>query len=320
MQPLAGKPTKSPRAGRTPAPGPQEATTHPAKSPIIGEGIMWFLKKRFAKKAEDEKPLDEHLKYLNSLKVPAIGLGGTKDRQFNKLGGLPNLPEDLAWPEWNEKPLAFLCQLDLSTIPAEFAHLAFPRSGGLYFFYDSEQSTWGFDPKDKGSWRVLYAAVNAANCPERKPPEDLDEEAIYIEKFVACSLIDSYPDVQDDRIESLKLGKRQFDEYLDLCAGSEDGPSHQLFGYPSPVQGNGMQLECQLVSNGLYCGDATGYNSKEAKILEAGQYDWTLLLQLDTDDDAGMMWGDAGMLYFWIKKDDLAAGRFENCWMILQCG
>ena len=282
---------------------------------------MWFLKKRFAKKAEDEKSLDEHLDYLNSLKVPAIGLSGTKDRQFNKLGGLPNLPEDIVWPEWNERPLAFLCQFYLSTIPAEYAHLPFPRSGCLYFFYDSEQSTWGFDPKDKGSWQVLYTAVNAANYPERKPPEDLDEETIYAEKFVACSLIDSYPDFQDDRINALQFGKRQFDEYHKLCAAGSDGqPCHQLFGYPSPVQGSDMDLECQLVSNGLYCGDATGYNSKAAKTLKAGRADWLLLLQLDTDDDAGMMWGDAGMLYFWIKKDDLAAGRFENCWMILQCG
>ena len=44
-----------------------------------------------------------------------------------------------------------------------------------------------------------------------------------------------------------------------------------------------------------------------------------LLLQLDTDDDAGMTWGDCGMLYFWITKQDLEAGRFENTWMVLQC-
>jgi uncharacterized protein YwqG len=28
---------------------------------------------------------------------------------------------------------------------------------------------------------------------------------------------------------------------------------------------------------------------------------WRLLLQLDTDDAAGMKWGDVGTLYFWIK-------------------
>jgi len=32
-----------------------------------------------------------------------------------------------------------------------------------------------------------------------------------------------------------------------------------------------------------------------------------------------MMWGDMGMLYFWIRAEDLAARRFERVWMILQC-
>jgi uncharacterized protein YwqG len=40
---------------------------------------------------------------------------------------------------------------------------------------------------------------------------------------------------------------------------------------------------------------------------------------LDTDDDAGMMWGDGGMLYFWIRREDLEKSRFDRCWMILQC-
>ena len=81
-----------------------------------------------------------------------------------------------------------------------------------------------------------------------------------------------------------------------------------------------MDLECQLVSNGLYCGDSSGYNDPRRERLEAGRSDWILLLQLDSDDDAGMMWGDCGMLYFWIKKSDLKDNMFENCWMILQCG
>ncbi len=31
------------------------------------------------------------------------------------------------------------------------------------------------------------------------------------------------------------------------------------------------------------------------------------------------MWGDAGRLYFMIREEDLAARRFEDCWMTLQC-
>lgn len=51
-----------------------------------------------------------------------------------------------------------------------------------------------------------------------------------------------------------------------------------------------MELECQLVSNGIYCGDPSGYAGPEAARLKPGARDWSLLLQLDTDDDRGMMW------------------------------
>ncbi len=93
---------------------------------------------------------------------------------------------------------------------------------------------------------------------------------------------------------------------------------HQLLGHPAPIQ-NEMRLECQLVSHGLYCGDARGGRDPRAKELAPGAADWRLLLQVDTDDDAGMMWGDCGRLYFWIREDDLRDCAFENAWMILQC-
>jgi uncharacterized protein YwqG len=80
-----------------------------------------------------------------------------------------------------------------------------------------------------------------------------------------------------------------------------------------------MDLECQLVTNGIYCGEATGYHNPRRKELESGGKDWILLLQLDSDDNTEMMWGDSGMLYFWIKKEDLKKRKFENAWMISQC-
>ncbi len=43
------------------------------------------------------------------------------------------------------------------------------------------------------------------------------------------------------------------------------------------------------------------------------------MLQVDSDDEAGMMWGDAGMLYYWIRDDDLAARRFDRAWCVMQC-
>ena len=66
--------------------------------------------------------------------------------------------------------------------------------------------------------------------------------------------------------------------------------------------------------------DSSGYDDPRAKTLEAGAKDWRLLLQMDSDDDLDVMWGDAGILYFWIQADEARRGDFSNAWMILQCG
>ncbi|NNG00145.1 MAG: DUF1963 domain-containing protein [Desulfobacteraceae bacterium] len=265
------------------------------------------------------KNLSEHRQFIDSLREPAIRIEKGNKSGLSKIGGLPIGNVSLRWPIWKGKPLAFLCQVDLDAIPkSEFSTLL-PSEGILYFFYDQEQSTWGFDPKDRGSWNVIY--ISKKN--ELKPinaPAGLGKEYIYKEKNIKFSKILIYPDWQDDRIDKLNLNDSQSDEYFELRSSIfQNQPAHQLLGYPSPVQGNDMDLESQLVSNGLYCGDATGYRDPKAKELESGRNDWILLLQLDSDDDAGMMWGDVGMLYFWIRKSDLKKNDFSNVWMILQC-
>jgi uncharacterized protein YwqG len=80
-----------------------------------------------------------------------------------------------------------------------------------------------------------------------------------------------------------------------------------------------MMLECALVAGGLYCGDARAYQDPRLPTFRKQARDWRLLLQVPSVDAAGMMWGDLGCLYYWIRDKDLKERRFERCWMILQC-
>jgi uncharacterized protein YwqG len=80
-----------------------------------------------------------------------------------------------------------------------------------------------------------------------------------------------------------------------------------------------MELECELVTNGLYCGDPSGYEDPRAKELEPNAKNWRLLLQIDSNDENEMMWGDCGRLYFWIRKEDLVNKQFDKSWFSLQC-
>jgi uncharacterized protein YwqG len=53
--------------------------------------------------------------------------------------------------------------------------------------------------------------------------------------------------------------------------------------------------------------------------LRSGAADWRLLLQVDSEEHAGMVWGDAGRLYYWMRTQDLVARRFDQAWLVLQC-
>lgn len=80
-----------------------------------------------------------------------------------------------------------------------------------------------------------------------------------------------------------------------------------------------MELDSQLASNGVYVGNPDDYQSNEAQRLASGAKDWKLLLQFDSDDDLGTMWGDSGMIYFWVQEHKAKVNQFDNTWLILQC-
>ncbi len=108
-------------------------------------------------------------------------------------------------------------------------------------------------------------------------------------------------------VEGLNLSEKETESYIDLLVRTSGGGRfiHKLLGYPNPIQG-GMQLQCQLAFHGLYTGLGTDFKDPRRDELEKGASDWQLLLQIDSDEkNTGMMWGDVGRLYFWIRKDDL---------------
>jgi uncharacterized protein YwqG len=277
-----------------------------------------FWKRLFGRAPAAPADLSRHREVLDALRKPAVHLLASSERGFSRLGGAPTLPAGFEWPTWKGRPLSFLCQLDLSAASATATAGGLPPSGSIHVFYDPEQSTWGFDPKDRGSWRVYYfdRLENAVVVPAPASPS---AEA-YTEVPLTFRPVLTYPDWQDDRVAALNMSDAESDVYAELCEGVFDGaPRHYLLGHPSPVQDNDMDLQCQLVTHGLYCGDSSGYQAPERPALEPGRRDWIQLLQLDSDDRANMMWGDGGSLYFWITKTALARRDFSNVWMVLQC-
>lgn len=240
----------------------------------------------------------------------------------SRFGGEPDVPPDFAWPRSEGRALGFLAQLDLSALPPS----DLPSSGWLLFFYDDREQPWGFDPKDGPFSRVIYVKAQREAL-ERRPSPEADPE---FPPYEACALTFregvTLPHPGDFLFErlSVTLDDAQHESYVELCEElggvmSGDG-AHHLLGHPQLVQ-NDMRVECELVTNGIYCGDRTGYESERGQALAAGAGRWRLLLQLDTDEvGPGWMWGDMGRLYFWIRDEHLKATAFERGWTVLQCG
>jgi hypothetical protein len=77
-----------------------------------------------------------------------------------------------------------------------------------------------------------------------------------------------------------------------------------------------MRLECQLVTNGIYYGDSSGYQDPRRSALESSAVDWQHRLRRRA---AWVDVGDAGRVYFWARRQDIEASDFEGSWAILQC-
>ncbi|TPE45178.1 YwqG family protein [Pontibacter mangrovi] len=211
------------------------------------------------------------------------------------------------------KPLSFIAQINLSQVTQFDTENLLPNKGILYFFYSAEQEAWGFDFHDRNKFQVLYFDGNTNDLIRADYPKNMPEGS----KFKACSVsiqqeisLPSYEhEVYNDFTEE------ESDKFWEEIYNDEN--INKLLGYADTIQ-NDMELECELVTNGLYCGDPSGYNDPRAKALAPNAANWRLLLQIDSNEANEMMWGDCGRLYFWIKKNDLANKQFNNSWFILQ--
>lgn len=127
-----------------------------------------------------------------------------------------------------------------------------------------------------------------------------------------------------DAIPCAQLEDEEYDRLVEYVQtrNYQGLPAHQFLELPDAIQGDGMEIDCQLASRGVFLGNDLAYQTESAQKLltEPDAQDWTLLLQLDTDEyEMGWMWGDMGRLYFFVRREDARAGRFDRVWVQLQC-
>lgn len=247
----------------------------------------------------------------------AVQLIKTGKKCNSKIGGYPSVKAEFEWPIADSRPMTFLAQIDLKELPESTALEWLPNNGTLLFFYDTTAEPWGFSPKDNKYWKVIYIDSDQEHLAENiniKPKDTINEA------FVEFNILDSYPPSEHPDFELFNFNKEEFDIYLAQEENDvQNFPNHQIAGYSRPIQHGHMELEAQLTSNGIDLGGSGGFEPEKEKELAPGSKKWKLLLQLDSDDDLELMWGDYGTIYFWVEEGKARNNNFDNVWLILQC-
>jgi hypothetical protein len=246
----------------------------------------------------------------------------------SKLGGLPDLPEDVAWPhaKWTgheSEAMTFfghvaLGDLDASVWPG-------PIEGLLSFFCHQDRDHWGVD--SGGSARVLFVPAGA-KLSRRSRPADLGEDFVLDEAPVTARPELTMPTIGVHVADVLApfefgWGRRRYsqeDAYIamhdrlgEAQGGLEGHPDHRILGWPRHVQGDTMPEIVLMHLNDNRISYASGD-------LEAHAPDWRLLLQIESDRCLGASFGDGGTLFFGVPAEDLQVGRFDRVQAIAQSG
>ena len=317
------------------------------------------FKDLFRKKKENEPPKPEQepeadfsaalCDFFERVKKPCVGISSAPARApldvgVSKLGGRPDVPASFVWPRYTgedyagvtaDRPLSFMAQFDLAQVRPMDTDGLLPETGLLSFFYEMQTQNWGFDPADRGCARVYYFEDTSDLAPAAFP-EDLAEECRFPEREVTfaprvtvpgweeCAVLDGYGELSARFPEEVN----DWEKYCDLSAeygaptNREGTDATQLLGWPCEIQGT-MERECEMASRGIYCGSGpVELPPQQKQDIAAASRDWILLFQMDSvnERDSTLMFGDDGYIYYWVRRQDLAERKFDDVWLILQCG
>lgn len=244
-------------------------------------------------------------------------------------------------------PLSFIAQVDLAEVHAVQALEGFPPSGRLLFFCDPFDWPWG-KREDQARMRVIFSESPAERLERRRSPREFDEPEARLlmpRGYVfGPRRLRPTPWLLPPPWRSQQLLELQTEDaaawahegpvftaydrfWRDLYAQHPEtfGPSgdmiHQIggtaFSIQEPVEAECVKFVEHVPGRSRRQRNPEMYEPSTEQLARARE--WQLVLQIDSDIQIGMEWGDLGRLYLCARKHDLAAGRLDRCWMLMQC-
>lgn len=223
-------------------------------------------------------------------------------------GGEPLLPPDMPWPTWEgEGPLSLIAGFDLGALPR--GNLDLPDSGLLYFFmFDGQLCESAMPSLDDEPQAHRVVHIPAGTPVERRPPpralrptaaEPMAVSREFTAPSQASHILEDHFDTDDPHISDALYGD-DFNDALDLWEHMD----HQLGGYPFSPQNPSLW---DIVGDESL---QTGPGELDAWRAECRQ--WLTLAQFPPDYESDLWCADTGYLYWYIRREDLAAHRFDR--------
>lgn len=223
------------------------------------------------------------------------------------------MPPGFEWPSGEDRSMLFVAQFNLAEVASAGANLGLPSSGQLYFFFDPQnyqsQATSACVFHSDVPGNQLSPAPIPEDVPEhrRMPESEIEFIPMLQLNFGLLQLDGLWPPTTEEEQALLE-------EYKAAEAEAEKSPCHHLGGIPCFVQDDGrvnMEIRTQQLA-GMIPWDHDDPELWSEEMYETAARTWRNLLQLDTDTDAGFMWGDCGRLYFCMKAEHWHQGDFSQ--------
>ncbi|WP_128376632.1 DUF1963 domain-containing protein [Streptomyces cavernae] len=221
-------------------------------------------------------PEDEVERWLGTVRLCAMlrpaGQAPCDGPVAGRLGGLPPLPADEPVPD-----LPFLASVNLAAIPPGATDLPLPKDGTLLFFADTE------DPWSDDDWSRLVYVPAGTPVSERGPGGEWSPQ-IHPARDLHLTIEPSLPNRGSDT-EEFPHGSELGSVWWKTCGEMQSDAPVQMGGYPWV------------------------WNADPITEHDHGPGDWVLLAEIGGED---LTEYELGIVYWVIRRDDLADGRFTR--------
>lgn len=265
--------------------------------------------------------VEDIAKIIWDLRQPATQIqlqGGMTDNDIpvgaSKFGGLPDLSPETEYPHHHSQPLLFIGQINCEDVATFAATKFLPQAGLLSFFYNEYQFLEN-DAHMPTHCQVIYS--HHIETLTRTP--DSQSERLFECASLKFSEVTSLPFqtslLISDSINQLTVTMNDNDReefYTFMETVFIDVNDHRMFGHPNSIQEDAFLDAYNFARGGTWSN--LGY-----EVTRENQEKWNLLLQVDSSDVTGMMWGDMGRLYYCIREDDLKNLGFDKVVCTMQC-